>query len=73
MEQGLYEQVVMIIRRDSYYKKEKENTKKYNFEGKSARSRSLFNLDHEWLKENFMTSEPYFYKNYIKQNFQQNF
>ena len=50
MEQGLYEQVVMIIRRDSYYKKEKENTKKYNFEGKSARSRSWFNLDHERLK-----------------------
>ena len=34
---------------------------KYNFQGKSAGSRRWFDLDHEWLKINFMTREPYFY------------
>ena len=36
--QGLYSQVVMIRRKDLDNKKEKENTKKYNFQGQSARS-----------------------------------
>ena len=39
MEPGLYSQVVMIHRRESDDKKEKEKTKKYNFQGQSARSR----------------------------------
>ena len=39
MEQGMYAQVVMILQMDSNYKKEKEKNKKYNFQGKSARSR----------------------------------
>ena len=39
MEQGLYAQVVMILRWESDDKKEKEKTKKYNFQGQSARSR----------------------------------
>ena len=67
-EQGLYAQVVMIRRKESENKKEKENNKKYNFQGKSSRSRRWFNLDHEWLEKNFMTREPDFYKNFIKQN-----
>ena len=62
MEQGLYAQVVMIRRKESENKKEKENTKKYNFQGKFARSRRWFYLDHEWLEENFMTRETYFYR-----------
>ena len=62
-ENWLYAQVFMICRRESGDKKGKYKTKKYNFQGKSARSRLWFNLDHEWLKENFMTREPYFYKN----------
>ena len=37
MEQGLYAQAVMIRQKDLDNKKEKENTKKYNFQGKSAR------------------------------------
>ena len=52
MEQGLYAQVGMIRRRESYDKKAKENTKKYNFQGQSARSRRWFDLDHEWLEKN---------------------
>ena len=38
MEHGLYAQVVMIRRRESDIKKDKEKTKKYNFQIQSARS-----------------------------------
>ena len=68
MEQGLYEQVVIIQRKDSENKKGKEKTKKYNFQGQSARSRHWFDLDHEWLEENFMTRKLYLYKKIIKIN-----
>ena len=34
----------------------------YYFKGQSAISRRGFNLYHEWLKENFMTCEPDFYR-----------
>ena len=61
MEQGLHTQVAMIRRRESDYIKEKDKTKKYNFQGKSARTKHWFNIDHEWLKENFMTRETYLY------------
>ena len=50
MEKVLYSQVVMILQKESYNKKEKENTKKYKFQGQSARSRSWLDLDHEWLE-----------------------
>ena len=43
-------------------KRKKDKTKKYNFQGQSARTKHWFYLDHEWLKENFMTREPDFYK-----------
>ena len=49
MEQGLYAQVVIILQKESENKKEKKNTKKYNFQVQSARSRCWFNLGHEWL------------------------
>ena len=68
MENGVYAQVFMICRRESYDKKEKEKTKKYNFQGQSERSGRLFNLDNDWLKESFMTREPYFYRKCIKLN-----
>ena len=61
MEQGLYAQVVMILRKDSYHKKEKEKIKEYNFQGKSARSRRWFDIDHERLEEKFMTHAPDLY------------
>ena len=67
MEQGLYAQVVMILWKESENKKWKEKTKKYNFQGKSARSRSWFDLDREWLEENPKTREPdFYYKQYQK-------
>ena len=62
MEQGLYAQVVMIRRRESDDKKEKEKTNKYNFQVQSARSRRCFDIVHEWLEVNFRTREPDFYK-----------
>ena len=61
MEQGLYAQVVMICRKDLDNKKENENTKEYNFQGKSARSICWFYIYHEWLVETFSTSEPDLY------------
>ena len=67
-EQGLYEQVVMNLRKDPENKKEEENTKKYNFQGLWARSGYWFDIDHEWFEENLMACGPDFYKNFIKQN-----
>ena len=61
MEQGLNAQVVMIHRKDSDNKKEKENIKIYNFPGQSAKSICWFDLDHDWLEENIRTREPDFY------------
>ena len=59
----------MICQRESDAKKEKENTKKYNFQGQSARSRRWFDLDHEWLDENFSTRKPYFYSRLYQNKF----
>ena len=58
--------MVIIRQKDSYNKKEKEKTKKYNFQGKSERSIGWFDLDQEWLEEKFRTCELYFYENFIK-------
>ena len=60
LEQGFYAQVDMIRRRDSDDTKAKDNTKKLS-PRKTARTQNCFNIDHEWLKETFMTREPYFY------------
>ena len=57
----MYAQVVVILRRGSGNIKEKDKTKKVNFQVKSARTKRWFDLDHEWLKENFMTPEPDLY------------
>ena len=48
--------------------KGRENTKKYHFQGKSARSIRWFFLDHEWLEETFRTRKPYFYGKLYKIN-----
>ena len=61
LEQGLYAQVVMILRKNLDGTKEKDKTKKFNLQGQSARTKNWFNIDHEWPKESFMTREPYFY------------
>ena len=61
MENGLFTQVAMIRQRESYDKKEKDKTRKYNSQGRSEIIKRWFDIDHEWLKENFMTREPDFY------------
>ena len=61
MEQGLYAQVVVIFQRETDDKQEKYKTNKYNFQGQSEGSIFWFNLDHEWLEENFRTHELDFY------------
>ena len=62
MEQGLYEKVLIIYRKYLDNKKEKENTERYIFQGKSARSMRWFNHDYEWLEESLSTFELDFYK-----------
>ena len=49
IEQRLYAQVVMIFQKDHDNKNKKENTNKYNFQGKSTILIRLFDIDHEWL------------------------
>ena len=51
----------MIRRRKLYDMKEKDMTKTFNIQGQSARTKHWFDLDHEWLKGNFMTCEPDIY------------
>ena len=53
-------------------KKGKVKDKKYNFQGKSARSIRWFHLDHEWRKENFRTREPAFYRKIYQTNIRVN-
>ena len=50
MEQGLCEKVFMIRRKGLDFKK-KLKTKKYNFQGNSARLIHWFDIDHECLEE----------------------
>ena len=66
IKQALYEQVVIIRRKDLDNKKEKEKNRKYNFLGKSARSICWFDLDHEWVEERFSKREPDLYKTLSK-------
>ena len=47
----------------------KYHQKKYIFQGHQAKSRHLFNLDHEWLKENVRTHEPDFYRKLYQTKF----
>ena len=51
LENGLYAQVVMIRRTELDDKKEKDKTKKYYFQGKSARTKHWFDLDRDCLKK----------------------
>ena len=61
MEKGTFAQEVIIHRKESENKKEKETIKKYNFQGQSVRSGRWSDLDHEWFEENFRTRERDFY------------
>ena len=60
--------MVTIRRKYLDNKIEKENTKKYQFQGQSVRSTRYFDLDHEWLEKKFCTRELDFYKQLYKMN-----
>ena len=51
----------MICQRDSNDQKEKYKTDKNKSQGQSAITKNWFDLDHEWLRGNFVTYEPDFY------------
>ena len=51
LDNGVCAQVFVIRRRELDDIKEKYKPKIYNFQGQSARTKFLFYLDHEWLKE----------------------
>ena len=51
----------MIRRGESDDKKGKLKTKIYNFQGQSTRTKPWLDIDHEWLKETFITRELDFY------------
>ena len=62
MEQGLYEQVVKISRKDFklIVANKNKNESKFKFQGQSAISQSWFDLDFDWIEVKFSTHEPYF-------------
>ena len=41
---------------------------KYKFQGQSARSQRWFDLDLDWIEENFSTREPDLYKKYFQKH-----
>ena len=64
MEQGLYVQVVMLRQKDLKITEanKNKNKAKLKFQGQSARSQGWFDLDFDWIEENFSTREPELYK-----------
>ena len=62
-EQGLYAQVVKLRRKDFEFIAENRNKNeaKFKFQGQSARSQRLFDLDFDWIEVNFSTRETDFY------------
>ena len=64
MEQGLYAQAVMIRWKDLKFiaANKNANEAKFKFQGLSERSQRWFDLDFDWIKVNFSTCEPDFYK-----------
>ena len=64
MEQSLYAQVVKLRHKDlKLVSTDKDkNEAKFKFQGQSARSQLLFDLDLDWIEIKFSTLEPDFYK-----------
>ena len=46
----------------------KKKKRKYLFQVQSSRSKDWFDLDIEWVAENFSTKEPQFYKSPFQSN-----
>ena len=60
MEQSLYAQVIMFWRKDLKFDAadKNKNASKFKFQGQSARSQLLFDLDLDCVNINFSTREP---------------
>ena len=71
MEQGLYEQVVKLRRKDLKFvaTDKKKNEAKFKFQGLSAISQRWFDLDLDWIGVNFSTREPDFYKKLFQSHY----
>ena len=67
MEQGLYEQVIMLRCYLKFVAAAKnQNGAKFKFQGQSAISQRWFDLDFDFIKVIFSTREPDFYKKFFK-------
>ena len=64
MEQGLYEQVFRLRRKNLMITEanNNKNEDKFKFQGQSERSQRWFNLDFDFIEVNFSTCEPFFYR-----------
>ena len=60
MEQSLYAKVVKLFRKYLKFSATDKNNNeaKFKFQGQSARSQLWFDLDLDWIKVNFSSSEP---------------
>ena len=58
----LYAQVLVIRHKYLEFTEANKNEARFKFQGQSARSQSWFYLDLDWIKVNFSTSEPDFYR-----------
>ena len=69
-EQGLYEKVVMICLKDLKITELNKNKNEdiFKLQGQSARSQRWFDLDFDWIGENFSTCEPDLYRKIHKRH-----
>ena len=68
MEQGLFAQVVKLCQKDFKFvaTDKNKNEAKFKFQGQSAISQRWFDIDLDWIKVNFSTRSPDFYKKLFK-------
>ena len=64
MEQGLYEQVFRLRRKNLMITEanNNKNEDKFKFQGQYERSQRWFNLDFDFIEVNFSKCEPFFYR-----------
>ena len=63
-EQGLYAQIVKLCQKYLKFITESKNKNetKFKFQGHCAISQRWFDLEFDWIEENFSTHEPDFYR-----------
>ena len=70
IEQGLYAQVVVIRQNNLKITEQNKNKNedKFKFQGQSAGSQRWFDIDFDWIEENFSTREPGFYMTFYQRH-----